>query len=128
MSKRLDTRAAICALFDAGKSVTEISKALKTSWPTIYRTLKKKEESGNIQHAVGPRIGPRIRAAPTKSLTRVAEEAGVGARTVQRFVVSQGWQSLRRKKVPLVSKSGRLRHLERARKLLNKLKELGYPG
>ena len=31
MSKRLDTRAAICALSDAGKSVTEISKALKTS-------------------------------------------------------------------------------------------------
>ena len=58
----------------------------------------------------------------------VAAEAGIGARAIQRFVVSEGWQSLRRKKVPLVSKSGRLRRLERARKLLNKLKAPGYPG
>ena len=30
MLKRLDTRAAICALSDAGKSITEISKTLQT--------------------------------------------------------------------------------------------------
>ena len=35
---------------------------------------------------------------------------------------------MRRKKVPLISKSGRLRRLERAKNLLNKLKESGYPG
>ena len=70
MSKRLDTRAAICALPDAGKSVTEISKTLKTSRPTIYRTLKKREETGDVQHSAGSRkkrvLTPRVAA---KSLT-----------------------------------------------------------
>ena len=140
MSKRLDTRAAICALFDAGNSVTAIAKALKTSRPTIYRTLNKRASTGTIQHAAGPRkkavltprvaagLRRRIKAAPTKSLTRVAEEAGLGPRTVQRFVVDQGWRSLRRKKVPLISKTGRLKRQKRAKILLNKLKESGYPG
>ena len=35
---------------------------------------------------------------------------------------------MRRKKVPLISKTGRLKRLQRAKILLNKLKESGYPG
>ena len=40
----------------------------------------------------------------------------------------EGWRSLRRKKVPLISAAGRKKSAARATGLINALKEGGYPG
>ena len=99
MSKRTDVRAAISALLDAGESPTEISKTLKVSRPTIYRIKNIKEKGGDpISAKIPARKRPvltsrvlgglrkRIRSAPTKSLRRVAGEAGVNRETVRKMV------------------------------------------
>ena len=89
--------------------------------PAFIRTSKKARSDAFSGRRTPPKDPICPRQVPESRV-------GLGAQAVQRFVVSEGWRSLRRKKVPLVSKSGRSRRLERARKLLNKLKESGYAG
>ena len=49
----------------------------------------------------------RSKSAHTKSLRRVAKEAGLKPGVVWKLVREEGWRSLRRKKVPLISSAGR---------------------
>ena len=70
----------------------------------------------------------RIPVAPTKSLRQVAAESGHGRETVRKFVLDSGWRSLRRKKVPLISKDGRATRAARAAGLIQALKRGGFPG
>ena len=119
MSKREQVRAAICGLNAAGKTAMEIAATLKCGRATVYRALKKESKGEGVRHAVRPRKRPvltprvaaglrrRIRAAPTKSLRRVAAESGQNRETVRRLVLESGWRSLRRVKVPLISADGR---------------------
>ena len=68
-------------------------------------------------------IKRRVRAAPTKSLRRIAHEANVDKDIVRTLVKKQGWKSLRRVKVPLISAAGREKKCrDRAQRLMNKLK------
>ena len=69
----------------------------------------------------------RIKAAPTKSLRRVAKEANISRESVRRVVRGAGWRSLRKVKVPLISAQGRQTRIERATGLINALKSAA-PG
>ena len=134
MSTRKEVRVAVSALLDAGKSVTAISKDLGCSRRLIYRVKNLKAAGGDYQHQYPVRAGTvltpmvragvkrRIRNAPNKSLRQVARETGLKRETVRRVVIQEGWRSLRRTKVPMVSAEGRKRRLERAKGLLNDLK------
>ena len=88
MSDRMATRHAICALSNAGKSNKEIVRILKVAKTTVIRILKKQaaggldhDTSGRKKTVLTPRVAAglrrRIKAAPTKSLRRVAKEAGL---------------------------------------------------
>ena len=89
MSDRMATRHAICALSDAGRSNKEIVRILNVAKTTVIRTLKKKAAGGGLEHdttrrkktILTPRVAAglrrRIKATPTKSLRRVAKEAGL---------------------------------------------------
>ena len=69
-------------------------------------------------------IRRRIKATPTKSLRRVDKEAGLKPGVVWKLVREEGWRSLRRKKVPLVSSAGRKKRAARAAGLINALKDV----
>ena len=124
---------------DAGRSNKEIVRILNVAKTTVIRTLKKKA-AGGLEHdttsrkktILMPRVAAglrrRIKAAPTKSLRRVAKEAGLKPGVVWKLVREEGWRSLRRKKVPLISSAGRKTSAARAEGLINALKEGGYPG
>ena len=115
----MSIRHAICALSDAGSSNKEIVRTLKVAKTTVIRTLKKRNGGGTgLEHdtssrqrtVLTPRVSAglrrRIKAAPTKPLTRVAKEAGLKPGVVYKLVREEGWRSLRRKKVPLISSEG----------------------
>ena len=133
MSTRKETREAILALLDAQKTPTEITKTLQCSRPLVYKVKKSKAGGKNMDHAFAARkktvltpitraaIRRRIRSAPTKSLRRVAKESGINREAVRTVMKQEGWRSLRRVKVPLISAQGRLRRRERALGLLNSL-------
>ena len=118
MSDRMATRHAICALADAGRSNNDIVRILNVAKTTVIRTLKKKA-AGELEHDTSsrkktiltPRVAAglrrRIKAALTKSLRRVAKEAGLKPGVVWKLVREEGWRSLRRKKVSLISSVGR---------------------
>ena len=61
-------------------------------------------------------------------MTRVAKEAGLKPGVVYKLVKEEGWRSLRRKKVPLISSEGRKKRVLRAQGLLNSLKKGGQAG
>ena len=104
---------------DAGRSNKEIVRILNVAKTTVIRTLKKKAAGGRLEHdttrhkktILTPRVAAglrlRIKSAPTKSLRRVAKEAGLKPGVVWKLVREEGWRSLRRKKVPLISSAGR---------------------
>ena len=50
MSSVLDKRIAILKLFRAGISTQDISKSLKVNRMLVWRTLKRYEETGDIQN------------------------------------------------------------------------------
>ena len=93
MSKRIQTRQAICDLFCAGKLPTEVIRDLRVDRDTAYRVKKRMEatpegEEPNLEVAYCPRardvltpcvragVKRRIRAAPTKSLRRITKKNG----------------------------------------------------
>ena len=141
MSDRIKIRHAICALSDAGSTNMDIVRTLKVAKTTVIRTLKKRNGGGNgLNHdtsrrkrtVLTPRVSAtlrrRIKAAPTKPLARVAKEAGLKPGVVYKLVKEEGWRSLRRKKVPLISSEGRKKRASRAQGLLNSLKKGGQAG
>ena len=64
----------------------------------------------------------RVKKNPNKSLTTIGEEVGVSRFTVKRVVKAAGGRSVRRRKIPLVSASGRRRRKKLAKGLLNNMK------
>ena len=120
MSDRVDNRAAISALLDAGEAPVAMAKTLGVSRSTVYLVKNKKKAGkdptkeapkGRASPVVTPRVlgglKKRIRAAPKKFLRRVAAEAGVNRESVRKVVVNAGWKSRRWKRVPLISRLGR---------------------
>ena len=131
MSERKNVRTAIAALVRAGKSTREINTDLECSKTFVLR-VKRRLASGKSPQ-VSPRkrkkttLTPRamgglkkqIKAAPTKSLRRVAKEANVPRELVWQVVRDTWWRSLRKVKVPLISAEGRTMRVERSRSLIN---------
>ena len=116
MASRTEVRAAIIGLSDAGFNPSKVASTLKIARTTVYRTLKKRKNGTNpivydSASRTKPKMTPRvtaglkrrIKAAPTKSLRRVAAEAGQNRELVRRLVKLSGWRSLRRTKMPLIS-------------------------
>ena len=112
MKTYLEVRCSISALLDAGKSVTEISRDLSCSRPTVYKIKNLKAQGKGLHHQYPVRSNPvltpqvrtavkrRIRSAPQKPLRKIAREAGLNREAVRRVVRQEGWRSLRRKKIP----------------------------
>ena len=108
MSSRMEVRAAICGLAQAGMSPSKIAATLKIARTTVYRTLNKKSAGKSLQYdstsrkktKLTPRVAASLRRmikpAPTKSLRQVAVESGQNRELVRRLVQLSGWQSLRR--------------------------------
>ena len=100
----MTTRHAICALAAAEKSNNNIVRTLKVAKTTVIRTLKK-QAAGGLDHdtssrkktVLTPRVAAglkrRIKSAPTKSLRRVAKEAGLKPGVVWKLVREEGWRS-----------------------------------
>ena len=136
MSGRTETRAAISRLLDAGETPTAISVALKVGWATVYRVKNKKalgkDPCKRIRSSEGIQSLRRgfwgVLNAGSESLRRVAQEAGINRESILKVVIGASWKSRRRKKVPLISKAGRKKRVDRSRGLLNSLKSSGFPG
>ena len=99
----MNIRHANCALSDAGSSNNDIIRTLKIAKTTVIRTLKKRIGGGTgLEHdttsrqrtVLTPRVSAgllrRIKAAPTKSLRRVAKEAGLKPGVVWKLVRDEG--------------------------------------
>ena len=137
MSKRTETRQAISALLDAGKRPRDIVRDLGCGRTLVHKVQTLKAEGKDLTDfsrnkrntvltlRVTAAVRRRIKVAPTKSLRRVAREAGLKREAVRQVVVQSGWKSLRRTKVPLVSAEGRERRAKRAAALVNTLKAKG---
>ena len=67
MSSALDKRTAIVELFKAGNSRQDTSKSLKVNRMLVWRTLKRYEETGDIQNRPGQ---GRPRTARTSKLVK----------------------------------------------------------
>ena len=130
-----------CRDFQALGRGRDPSVALKVGRAMVYRVKNKKalrkdpvQENPKLRRnpIITPRVlgglECRIRAAPTKSLRMVAQEAGINRESILKVVVGASWKSRRRKKVPLISKAGRKKRVDRSRGLLNSLKSSGFPG
>ena len=89
MSSRSETQTAIAGMVHAGQSISAIVSTLGTSRSTILR-VKKRLAAGKDPQASPPKrkapilssrvvggLKKHIKAAPTKSLRRIAKEAGV---------------------------------------------------
>ena len=134
-----EKRIAVSALLDAGKSINRIIADLGVSRALVLKVKSRLASGKDLQasprKAKKPVLTPRvvgglkkrIKAAPTKSLCRVAKEANVLRESVRRVVREAGWRSLRKVKVPLISAKGRETRVERSRGLVNALK-LAPPG
>ena len=128
-----EKRIAVSALLDAGKSINGIIANLGVSRALVLKVKSRLASGKDLQasprKAKKPVLTPRvvgglkkrIKAAPTKSLRRVAKEA-VSRESVRRVVHEAGWRSLRKVKVPLISAKGRETRVERSRGLVNALK------
>ena len=139
MASRSETRAAISALLDAGKTAKEVVAALQCGKSVVYEVKKRKaagkgpqasprkRKSTTLTPTVVAGLRRRIKAAPTKSLRQVSRESAVPRELVRKVVRESGWQSLRKVKIPLISEEGRRRRESRSAGLLNKLKS-GAPG
>ena len=88
MASRREVCTAICGLSQAGFNPSKIAATLNIARTTVYRTLQKKSVGKSLEYnstttkkwKLTPRAAAglkrRIKAAPTKSLRRVAAEAG----------------------------------------------------
>ena len=90
MSSVLDKRTAIVELFKAGNSRQDIYKSLKVSRILVWRTLKRYDETGEIQNRPGqdrPRTArtpklvkstrEKIRRNPKRSIQNLAKEPNI---------------------------------------------------
>ena len=95
MSSVLDKRTAIVELFNAGNSRQDISKSLKVNRMLIWRTLKRYEETRDIQNrlrqdrprtARNPKLvkptREKIRKNRKRSIQNLAKESNVSYGTV----------------------------------------------
>ena len=95
MGADMDMRRAISALLDAGKTPTAIVRDLSCARSTVYKVKNLKKAGQGLDYAFTPQkksvltprvragVKRRIKAAPTKSLRRVADEAGLNREAVQ---------------------------------------------
>ena len=95
MSSVLDKRTAIVELFKAGNSRQDISKSLKVNRMLVWRTLKRHEETGDVQNRPGqgrPRTArtsklvksarEKVRRNPKRSIQNLAKKSNVSYGTV----------------------------------------------
>ena len=130
-----EKRVAIATLLRAGSSIAEVKEVLNVSRVTIWKVKKlmiaekdilTSKSSGRPRTARTARtvmkVKRRIKKDPNRSLRSIACEIGVSPRTVRRIVKEEGWRSLKKQKIPLLSKTTRQTRVVRARKLLTNLK------
>ena len=122
---------------DVGKRPVDIVRDLGCGRTLVHKVQTLKAQGKDLSSfkrdrkktVLTPRVTAavrrRIKAAPTKSLRRVAREAGLKREAVRQVVIQSGWKSLKRTKVPLISAEGRERRDKRAAGLVNVLKSKG---
>jgi transposase len=70
----IESRAAIVALRDAGKSVRQIAEQIGVHKTTVYRWLKKYDECGDVRRKEGSGRKKKTTAAQDNQLIRLAQE------------------------------------------------------
>ena len=108
MASWSDKRIAVSALISVGKSTNVIVADLGVSRSLVFKTKRclaagkdlqpspRKAKKPVLTSRVVGGLKKRIKAAPTKSLLRVAKEANVSRESVRRVVREAGWRSLRK--------------------------------
>ena len=128
MTSEREKRISICALLNAGKTPTEISKQLAVSRPTVYSVSRSKmvdrREGSGRKAKLDPDEMQRVaQANPLKSMRAHAKDLGVSERTIRRTVKKAGGKSLVRVERPLLTSAMKQTHLLRCKALLNNLKK-----
>ncbi|QQP34952.1 Uncharacterized protein FKW44_023016 [Caligus rogercresseyi] len=108
MASQRDTRVAIRALLDAGKTPTEISNQLCVTRHTVYSVKKSESVERNPGSGRKAKLDPEgfkkvAQATPLKSMRAHARELGVSPMTVHRTVKKAGGKSLMRVERPLLT-------------------------
>ncbi|QQP54719.1 Uncharacterized protein FKW44_007640, partial [Caligus rogercresseyi] len=87
MASERDTRVKVCALLDAGKTPTEISRLLGVARMSVYRISKKniierKRGSGSKAKVDLQVIKMALEAEPLKSMRAHAKDMGISHTTI----------------------------------------------
>ncbi|QQP37589.1 Uncharacterized protein FKW44_017897 [Caligus rogercresseyi] len=123
MASQQDTRVAIRARLDAGKTPTEISNQLGVTRHTVYTVKKSESVERNPGSGRKAKLDPEgfkkvAQATPLKSMRAHARELGVSPMTVHRTVKKAGGKSLVRVERPLLKDKMKETHLQRCKALL----------
>lgn len=127
-------REAIVGFLKAGKSPTEISSLLNCSRMAVYRAQKLYDETGGFKQRrpgrvrtirtleLKRKVESRIKRNPIRSIRKMASELNVSKNTVARIVQDIGAKSRAITSRQLVTTKTKEKRLERARKLLSKIR------
>jgi transposase len=129
-------REKIIQAFNNGTNIHSLASIFKVHSRTIKRIVNKFEKEGTVERKTGSgghnskrdhhfnlELKRSIRRDPTQSIRRLARERGVSARTVERAVAEDlKMRSYVRPVRHLVTPGQKVRRLERAKIILNKVK------
>jgi transposase len=129
-------RKAVIEHHQSGMTRKDIATSLKIHRSTVYRIIDKFKATGTIKRLSGqgrPRtvrtpaairaVRDRIRRNPVRSMRKVAKDLDISERTIRRIVkVNLGAKSRARIAKQLISSDAKTKRLERAKKLLSRLK------
>ncbi len=129
-------RKTIPQLHRAGLTPKEILDQVSVKKTTIYKVIKSgKWKSGARVAPVNKirnsrfigKVKKRVERDPTSSMRRIAKELNVDEKTIRTTIKDLGKKSLVRPPRQLITENTRVKRLERARAMLNKMKKGGSP-
>lgn len=127
-------RKTILDLHLAGLTANEILKHVKVKKTTVYKVIKSGEWKSKPREApvnkirssrFNGRVKRRVERDPTSSMRKIAKEMKVDEKTIRTVVKDLGKKSFVRPPRQLITEKTRIKRLERARAMLNRMKKGG---
>jgi len=134
VGKSEEKRIEIATLLRASHTKADIVKRLNVSRMTVYRvakrlsdgeTLKDRHRDGRPRVVKTKSIKKAFQRDPTLKMTHLAKKRGISESTVRRAVKIEGGKSFKLVKKPLLTPGTKQKRLDRAKILLNNLKNHG---
>lgn len=134
VGKSHEKRIEIAALLCASHAKADIAKRLNVSRMTVYRvakrlsdgeSLKDRQRDGRPRVVKTKSIKKAFQRDPTLKMTHLAKKRGISESTVRRAVKIEGGKSFKLVKKPLLTPGTKQKRLDRAKLLLNNLKNHG---